>query len=453
MTLAPEAPVLDLPPAAAAPRPRLLGRARATIARDLDAPTTWPALDSLRGLAVAAVVVWHVYRLSGSSPGGAPFWRWPLATLRLSPDVFFALSGFLVIRSWHSVRTKASGSVRAMGEFWRRRARRILPAYWVSLVVLLVLVGRPVLQHPRHLFLFATLNEYVRFWLPQRVNVVYWTLSVEWHFYLLVPLIAFLKVRIGRWPVLAGTLFLSFMWWSHVPPMQLPQGFVFGHLDQFVVGAIAGELVVAHASGATHRIVRALRQPWLGVTIPLAMLAVGTYHGWRLHGGSRELALDPLLHPVYGILAAAAIVHLLTRSGPARLQHRSLRLLGLVSFSLYLWHWPILSHGMPWARRHEMLPAPIWVPLSAVAFVAIALLVATASYVLVERPFLAHGRASKAEPASAKADVAPIAPMGARGPAGRLRSWPSRRSSASRPSTASRSGGRPTRTRSSHRAS
>jgi peptidoglycan/LPS O-acetylase OafA/YrhL len=452
MTLAPEAPVLAPPPAPPAARRGPFARARSAIAGDLDAPNAWPALDSVRGLAVAAVVTWHVYRVSGSTPSGAPFWRWPLGILRLSPDVFFALSGFLVIRSWHSIRGRSAGSVRAMGEFWRRRARRVLPAYWVSLVVLIALVGRGVLDNPRHVFLFATLNEYVRFWLPQRVNVVYWTLSVEWHFYLLVPLLAFLMVRIGRWTVLAGTLFLSYMWWSHVPPMELPQGFVFGHLDQFVAGAIAGELVVAHAAGTTHRIVRVVRERWFAPALLCTALAVGTYHGWELHGG-HDLAIDPLLHPVAGILAAAGLVHVLTRRGPARLQHRGLRLLGLVSFSLYLWHWPILDHGMPWLRRFGVLPDAIWVPIAALVLVAIAFAVATVSYLLIERPFLAAGRAPKAERPATTPDVASIPSAGPRGPASTLPSWPSRRSSASRPSTGSRSGARPTRTRSSRRVS
>ena len=103
--------------------------------------------------------------------------------------------------------------------------------------MLVALWARPVLQNPRHVLLFVTLNEYVRFVLPSQVNVVYWSLTVEWHFYVLVPLLAWLMVRLGRWTMLAGCLTLSFMWWSHRPPMQLPQGSLFGHLDQFVGGS------------------------------------------------------------------------------------------------------------------------------------------------------------------------------------------------------------------------
>ncbi len=116
MTLAPEAPVFDPPAAPRRPRPRLLGRTRAALAHDLEAPSTWPALDSVRGLAVVGVVLLaRVPRSAAVSPTGAPFWRWPLGTLRLSVDMFFVLSGFLVIRSWHSIRGRSSGSRPALG--------------------------------------------------------------------------------------------------------------------------------------------------------------------------------------------------------------------------------------------------------------------------------------------------------------------------------------------------
>ena len=196
-----------------------------------------------------------------------PVYFWPLGRLRLGVDVFFVLSGFLVIRSWRSARAKAGSTMRGAADFMLRRARRILPAYWVSLAVLIALTAHSVLRSPRHLLMFFTLSEYLRYSLPAQVNVVYWSLTVEWYFYLLVPLLAWLMLRVGSWPTLAACLFLSFMWWAHTPPMQLPRSFVFGHLDQFVAGAIVGELVVAHAAGARSWIVRCARLPAFGAAV------------------------------------------------------------------------------------------------------------------------------------------------------------------------------------------
>jgi peptidoglycan/LPS O-acetylase OafA/YrhL len=393
VVLAPEAPP-PIAEAAQEPVPAR-GRIRSTFRHDLDAPSTWPVLDSLRGATVLAVVGWHVYELTAHvSPHAVPFYFWPLGVLRLGVDVFFVLSGFLVIRSWRSSRRAATTTTRAAFDFARRRLRRILPAYWVSLGVLIALTARPVLHNPRHLLMFLTLNEYLRFTLPSQVNVVYWSLSVEWHFYLLVPLVAWLMTRLGRWPMLLGCLFLSFMWWSHRPPMHLPQGFIFGHLDQFVAGAVVGELVVAHAAGARSALVRIARHPAFGIVVLVGLLSLGSYHGSTL-GASRGNGFDPLLHPLFGLLAAAGVLHLLTRRRQMWMEHRALRALGLISFSLYLWHYPILARGIPWALGISPVPTAIWVPLVTVTFVALAIGVATLSYLLIERPFAAKKHTSK----------------------------------------------------------
>src|SRR4051794_8629228 len=132
--------------------------ARRALVRDLRGPSRLAALDGVRGMAVLVVVVWHLYRVLASSAGFdsvhvAAIW-WPLGATRLGVDVFFVLSGFFVVRSWRATRERTgsfSGSVR---DFLRRRAARILPAYWVSLVVLVPLVAPELLGQPRKLFLF-----------------------------------------------------------------------------------------------------------------------------------------------------------------------------------------------------------------------------------------------------------------------------------------------------------
>jgi peptidoglycan/LPS O-acetylase OafA/YrhL len=67
----------------------------------------------------------------------------------------------------------------------------------------------------------------------------------------------------------------------------------------------------------------------------------------------------------------------------------------LISYSLYLWHYPILQHGIPWARRIVPLPSVVWLPVVVAVFVALTLVVATLSYLLVERPFVVNKQSSK----------------------------------------------------------
>ena len=96
------------------------------------------------------------------------------------------------------------------------------------------------------------------------------------------------------------------------------------------------------------------------------------------------------------MLAAALILHLLTSTRHRWLERRSLRALGLISFSLYLWHYPILRRGIPWALRFEPVPDVVWKPMVIVGFVALSVAVAVLSYLVVERPFAAKKPSSKA---------------------------------------------------------
>jgi len=416
------------------PRPRWrVARAVDTFRDDLRAPAAWPVLDGVRGIAVLAAVAWHVFRMYPAehvTSASVPVVYWPLGTMRFCVDAFFVLSGFLVVRSWVSVR-RSTGIVRGYLSFMGRRAARILPAYWASLAVLVPLVAPVLFDQPLRLVGFLTVNQYVKFWLPERVNPVYWTLTTEWHFYLLVPLVAWLLARFGRWPVLLGCVALS-AWWYLSPPWRLPAGFVFGRLEQFVAGAVLGQLVAAHARGAASRLVELVQRRHAGTVIVGALLALGTYHGSTFGMGGRDLP-SALLHPAVAVLIAAGLLRLLTGGTSRLLMRPAARFFGTISFGLYLWHYPILDHGEVLRDLPVPLPSFVWTTVVVAGLVAASVAAAALSYVLIERPFIRRKPTSR--------DTAEHR-TGPSSPAGTLARWPSRRSSASRPSTASRSAAR-----------
>lgn len=406
-----------------------------TLRDDLRAPTAWPALDGVRGVAVLAAVAWHVLRLypaAGISSDAVPVGLWPLGTLRFSVDAFFVLSGFLVVRSWQSIR-RSRGFVRSVVHFLGRRGARILPAYWLSLLVLVPLVAPILSQQPRRLLAFVTVNQYVKFWLPERVNTVYWTLTTEWHFYLLVPLVSWLLVRAGRtgrWFLLAGFI-ASSVWWYLNTPYSLPAGFIFGRLDQFAAGAILGQLVVAYARGERSRVVDVVQRPWAGRAITVALLALGSYHGSTFgmgHGGLAAAALRPAV----ALLIAAWLLRVLTGSPSRVLEHPVARFFGAISFGLYLWHYPILVNGRALQSMTTLLPPLLWSIMIVAGLLVLSMLAATCSYVLVERPFMRLAAMGRTRPAT---QTGPGTRAETAQGAGTLGGWPSRRFSASRPST------------------
>lgn len=357
----------------------------------------WDALDGLRGLAVLLVVVWHVYRLTLARDMlslEVPTYLWPVGVARLGVDIFFVLSGMLVVRSWHAACERHQSHFQALRQFWSRRARRILPAYWVSLLILIPLASNGLLGHPKRLFAFATVSQYLRPDLPERVNPVMWSLTTEWHFYVLVPLVALLLAKVGKWPVLAACVVLSVWWYWHTP-FDLPPSYLFGRLDQFVAGAIVGEIAT---QSVRHPLVRVVRWPLVTPAAVAALLAIGTYHGRWLGNGVEHRFTDSLVHPAFGLLTAFVLLRVLTGTCPAWLRHPVVRWFGTISFGLYLWHYPILDNGLRWTRHATVLPTSVSSFLALPLLLGAAVGAAWLSYVLIERPFLTRRSATGAVP-------------------------------------------------------
>jgi peptidoglycan/LPS O-acetylase OafA/YrhL len=395
---------------------------RRGLARDLRGPSRLAALDGLRGACVLGVVAWHLFRLL--APGAhinstnVPLVWWPMGAARFGVDAFFVLSGFFVVggagRAWAATRERSASFFAAARDFFRRRARRTLPAYWASLLILVPLVAPSLLHEPRRLFLFFTVNQYVVQGLPDKVNSVLWSLTTEWHFYLLVPLVALLMRRLGKWTVLAACIGLTVLWCSHVPPLGLPSSFIFGRLDQFVAGAVAAQLVDRARHGHGSLLTRVLATRSAGVVAALVFLAMGTYHG-STYAKWRGNWFDPWVHPIVGLAVAAGIVSLCLRpaSTDTIFQSRPLRLAGLISYSLYLWHVPVLMYGLRWAGVTTPLGARDGVVIALA--LACCVLVATLSYTFVERPFFErrNGQTTRArapEPSTSEGTAAPAVP-------------------------------------------
>ncbi len=156
----------------------------------------WPSLDGVRGVAIAAVIAFHLGYLGGGWVG---------------VDIFFVLSGFLITSLLLSEQAQ-SGHIR-LGAFWARRARRLLPAllFLVFALGLYALLGGPgvvpsQLRSPAMaaLLYFANWQQVAAghsyFTQFQAVNPLLhtWSLAVEEQYYLVWPLLVVGLVSLGR---------------------------------------------------------------------------------------------------------------------------------------------------------------------------------------------------------------------------------------------------------------
>lgn len=338
-------------------------------------------IQGLRAVAVAGVVLAHAG--AGALEGGYA-----------GVDVFFVISGFLITLQLLAARER-DGRIR-FAAFYGRRARRLLPAALVVIVLTAIAswwclaptslpqsltdAAAAALYVP-NLVLAARGTDYLADATPSLYQH-YWSLGVEEQFYLVWPVLialvatVFARRRAALAVLLVVVAAASFAWCLFETGRNQPWAFfpVWTRAWQFAAGA--GCALALPLLGRVPERIRAAAS-WAGlVGILAAYLALDegtTYPG--------VAALLPTL-------AAAALV----ASGDPRggaglvLRLRPLQWLGLVSYSLYLVHWPILQ--LPQARAGYENPLPFWICL-ALAFLAV-----PAAWVLhrfVEEP-LRHGR-------------------------------------------------------------
>lgn len=339
-----------------------------------------PALDGLRGLAVAAVLAFHTGHFSGGF---------------LGVDLFFVLSGFL-ITSLLMAEWRATGTI-DLRRFWARRARRLLPALFVVLAA--VVAYAAVLAAPDELAairgdVLATLG-YVANWehivgstgeaSPFAVLSPLehtWSLAIEEQFYLVWPLLvtAVLALAAGPSRCLLGVVAVlgagSALVMAVLSDPSDPARAQFGTDTRALpILAGAGLALVLHRWGPL-RSPRARRDVIAGLAAAAALAAA-----WIVAFGTD----DGLYRGGFVLFALAAVIVVAAAAQPEQgplgraLSFAPLRALGLISYGLYLWHWPVyvvLSASRTgldgWALNGLR--------------VGVSLALAVASYHVVERP-------------------------------------------------------------------
>ena len=154
----------------------------------------FPLFDSLRGLAVLAVVVYHVSLLTGALDRRGLGDAVAVAG-SMGPTLFFAISGFLLYRPWLAARV-AETPPPSTRRYLRRRALRILPAYWFALTALAVFPGLAGVFTGDWWRYYFFLQLYDSRTLGLGIPVA-WTLCVEVTFYLALPLWALAAGRLS----------------------------------------------------------------------------------------------------------------------------------------------------------------------------------------------------------------------------------------------------------------
>ena len=288
-----------------------------------------PELDSIRGIAILAVVIYHGFYWQVDLTA---FSRWEriLLTLawpgRLGVNLFFVLSGFLITGLLVDSKSKAEYYKR----FYVRRALRILPAYLALLFVLAAVRYAPAS------FLFLSLAYLSNLTPLFGVAIAYpvlWSLAVEEHFYFVWPAVvrkfsqhALLALSVGVILISPVLRLLNF----HVAEGFEFNDYTWNSLDGMACGAVVA-LLLRMWSGDRRKLLR-LTCGFLAAAALLAPFAIG----------SRQTALGAAMQvvPWHFFFAALLGVFLLigTTARKSLVQNPLLRFFGYISYGLYLIH-------------------------------------------------------------------------------------------------------------------
>jgi peptidoglycan/LPS O-acetylase OafA/YrhL len=362
----------------------------------------FPLFDSLRAIAALSVLAFHIaFVLHGfDKPGYGDY----LVQLNIGVPIFFLISGFLLYRPFVAARYAGQG-LPAVGPYAIRRFFRIVPAYWVALPIVAAWTSlHAVFDDPLPYFGFAQVYE--RRSLISGYGIA-WTLCIEVTFYALLPLWALamrrLPARTERQFVVSEAVPLALIFatacaWNATQIEVSGGSVVFSpagttlpsFLDHFALGMGLAVASVALARRerqppAVRIVHRAPWAPWLVAGIAYVALC----NVDRSAGVAGELARHQLRGVVaFGVLLPAVFGD--DRGGAVRrlLADRRLQWIGLISYSLYLWH-PAITTKIAAADWDGTLLG--W-PGFAAAAVAVCIGVAAASFYVVERPALWIGR-------------------------------------------------------------
>ena len=323
-------------------------------------PSHLAYLDGLRGLAALFVVLHHAYLTIWNGPARPEGWVGvllaPLTFGHYAVVVFLVLSGYCLTLP---VQREPAGIPRGgWKRFFLRRARRILPAYWLALITTIGLIalwlGEKTGTHwdtclpvtiPAIVGHALLLQDLFARQIGGRIDHVYWSVAVEWHLYFLFPALLWLRRRSGATGMLTGATLVGLVV-SFALRKSVLSGLTPHFLPLFALGAFAAEASPLPDS-------KKAAAGWCSV---LGLSGLILLSGWL----GAERALNQWLPLVsVDLLAGVSTALLLVSAASAPQSAFMPRLLGArlpvflggMAYSLYLMHAPLLQLVWQYALR------------------------------------------------------------------------------------------------------
>ncbi len=331
-----------------------------------------PFIDGLRALAIVAVVAYHAF--PGVMTGGFA-----------GVDVFFVISGFLITSL---VMSEISDGRFSLYHFLVRRTRRLLPAAFACVVVVTMLASFILLpdafwHYGRSLLSFVGLYANFFFYFTggyfsapdlEKTLLHTWSLALEDQFYLTWPLFLMLAAPFLSKRAITGIVLVAIaasLWFAEATLA------VDGEFAFFMLPTRAWELLSGAALALLATNMKFGRTASEALSIAGLIAVIGSFLLLNPASNFPGLAAVPACFGTVAIIAGCLSQNVVLRQ---MLSYRPLVFTGLISYSLYLWHWPLLALASYQLERPLDAPEASFIVLISVAL-------AVVSWRWIERPF------------------------------------------------------------------
>jgi peptidoglycan/LPS O-acetylase OafA/YrhL len=371
-----------------------------------------PELESLRGVAILLVLVFHVdsFMRDPMVPRSSDVAPW-LAFVRAGHtgvSLFFVLSAFLLSLPFFAA--AAHGRSINLRRYAARRALRILPLYYAAVVVSAVLSAREAVDVLRAVPYMLFLNMLVAPLVPY--SSVWWSLATEVQFYVLLPLLGpCLRSRAARWCAVVALALYACAYlamlgrWLRMPSITAGLWLhmsVFGRGPLFLAGIGAAGLYATYGGALRKRLAA---NPWAArggadLLLGSVVATLGILLQWVVRVGPFVAESMPRMawHVLEGILWSAVL--LLVLLAPLRTRpvfcNRWLAALGVLSYSIYIVHVPLVLFALKALAAAGVPDLYSRTPRSAaigVVLIGACVAISAVTYRLIERPFLVRKEA------------------------------------------------------------
>ncbi len=310
-------------------------------------------------------------------------------------DLLFILTGFLLTVSFINKKF----TIKNLIKYFIRRAKRILPLYFASIMTALIIVPSPDLSLSTflpYLFFFTNLPVHIAFLSP--FNAVYWAITVEVHFSLIFPLITgFIKKT--KFLLLLIVLVL-------IPKILMPTNLtylssVYGRIDQFIVGMILANVCFkSNIPGLLAKRKSLLIFMIISLVILLWFFLLNlNYLGGYLVNSSYQSYYHSLEALIWALLilfvfSANLKMHLpfaevIQQIGDKRLFYNLITALSTISYSMFIWHFPLASYIIKWQKLNGFVASESNIVINTLLIILpLTILVSAISYLIIEKPFL-----------------------------------------------------------------